>query len=151
MKINEITESFDSVVQGQIVRATNNLFTTSAAIGNRKIVFNASSYEAGSDIAPVTIWEVEFTEKSNDTGTTYGKSGSGNELQVFSFVIDSLNVLVARYAPAEITFSSHKADGNRTSLYRRMANRIKIPGYHLSDVESDSTSDIFRIVKDSAD
>lgn len=151
MKIKEITESFDSVVQGQLVRATNDHFTTSAVIGDRKIIFNASSYESENNNTPITIWEVEFTEKSNGTGSTYGKSGSGNELQVFSFVIDSINALVARYAPAEITFDSHKADGNRTSLYRRIGNRIKIPGYHLADVAMGSVSDTFRIVRDGID
>lgn len=148
MRIKDIIESFDSDVKGTLVRATNDLFTTSAQIGNRKIIFNASMYEAGMDINPEHVWEIEFTEKSSQTGTTYGKSGSGNELQVFSFVIESLKELVSRYSPSMIRFDSHKADGNRTSLYKRLARRIKLPGYHLADVESGNHSDFFTIVRD---
>ena len=145
MKISDFSliESFDSNVQGMLVRATNDLFTTKAEIGNRTIIFNASGFEEDSKFK----WEIEFTEKT--TGNiTYGKSGSGNEMQVFSFVIDSIKELISRYNPDEITFGSHKADNNRSSLYKRMATRIKLPGYHLADVESDSYTDIFSIVKD---
>lgn len=148
MRLDEITESFDTDVKGKLVRATNDLFTTSAEIGGRKIVFNASSYEAGMDTNPVTIWEIEFTERSPTSGTTYGKSGNGSEMAVFSFVIESIKELVSRYSPEEITFTSHKEDGNRSSLYSRIARRIKIPGYKLAPVDSVGPSDHFRIVRD---
>ena len=142
MRASEIIpESFDSNVQGKLVRATNDLFTTRATIGSRDIIFNAT-FDDNTD-----AWEIEFTEKG-DHGSTYGKSGMGNELQVFSFVIESINELVARYKPKEIEFSSHKADGNRSALYRRMLNRIKIPGYTPADIMSNEYTDIFSIKRD---
>lgn len=143
MRIADIvSESFDSNVQGKLVRATNDLFTTRATIGNRDIVFNAVSHDEDSN-----IWEIEFIEKGAH-GSTYGKSGMGNEMQVFSFVIESAKELVARYKPYEIQFSSHKADGNRSTLYQRMINKIKIPGYTPASVMSGEHTDIFRIVRD---
>lgn len=149
MKASEfsLSESFDSNVQGKLVRATNDLFTTSAEIGNRTIVFNASQFDEGMDIEPTSAWEIEFTEKTPGN-VTYSKSGSGNEMQVFSFVIESIKELVARYHPDALVFSSHKADGNRSSLYTRMLTRIKLPGYHVDNTESNNYTDLFRIVKD---
>jgi len=141
----KVDEAFDSEVKGDIVRATNNLFTTSASIGNRKIVFNASSYERGTE--GEAVWEIEFVEKKPGN-TTYGKTGSGNEMQVFSFVINSVKELVARYNPAEIEFISSKDDGNRSALYTKLINRIKIPGYRPANIASDVYSDVFRIVRD---
>lgn len=142
-----LSESFDSNVRGKLVRATNNLFTTSAEIGNRTIVFNAAQFDEGMDIDPASAWEIEFTEKTPGN-VTYGKSGSGNEMQVFSFVIESIKELISRYHPDALVFGSSKADGNRTSLYTRMLGRIKIPGYHVDDTESSNYTDMFRIVKD---
>lgn len=146
MRLYDISldESFDSDVAGKITRATNNLFTTEATIGDRRIIFNSSAYERGDND---TVWEIEFTEKKPGN-TTYGKTGSGGEMQVFSFVINSIKELISRYNPAEIEFGSHKADGNRSALYQRMINRIKIPGYHAADTVSGEHTDIFRIVRD---
>jgi len=144
MKASELTEVFNSDVKGQVVRATNDLFTTSAEINNRKIVFNASGFV---DANGKNIWEIDFIEKSN-SNVTFGKTGSGGELQVFSFVIESINELVSRYQPDEIIFGSHKEDGNRSALYARMAKRIKIPGYKFAGARSDTYTDVFSIVKD---
>jgi len=148
MKLSEFSllESFDSNVQGKLVRATNDSFTTKADIGNRTIVFNAAAY-IPDEARTGGEWEIEFTEKTPGNAT-YGKSGSGSEMQVFSFVIDSIRELVSRYSPDEIIFGSHKADNNRSSLYKRMAKKIKLPGYHLADIASDSYTDKFIIVKD---
>jgi hypothetical protein len=74
-------------------------------------------------------------------------------MQVFSFVIASIKELIARYAPAAIEFASHKADGNRSKLYQRMLGRIRIPGYHLAQANSDPSAadDFFKIVRESID
>jgi hypothetical protein len=148
MRANEIIESLDSDVESRLVRATNDLFTTEAIINNRKIIFNASKFSEILNGVEQEPWEIEFTEKSSAIGPTYGKSGNGGELQVFSFVIESMKELAARYSPDAMVFTSHKADGNRTSLYKRIGSRISIPGYHLADVEDVGPSDHFRIVRD---
>jgi hypothetical protein len=144
-----ITEVFTSNVSSEVVRATPDLYTTKATIGGRVIVFNASQYD---DDEGKSIWEIDFTEYEKDgTGTTFRKTGSGNELQVFSFVIESIKDLISSYHPDQLTFTSHKADDNRTKLYQRMLNRIKVPGYHAAPIDSGEYDDYFKIVKDNLD
>ena len=142
MKIRDIilNEIFDSNISGNLVRATADLFTTEAAIGDRKIVFNAAEFDGNK-------WEIEFYERRRGS-MSYGKTGAGSEMQVFSFIIESINELISRYHPDEITFSSHKADGNRTDLYKKIVSKIKVQGYHLSDIVAGQHADIFRIVRD---
>jgi hypothetical protein len=140
-----VDESFDSQVQGKLVRATDDLFTTKADIGGRTIVFNATSYIAG---RAGIFWEVDFSEKTANNGTTFAKTGGGGEMQVFSFVIESIKELIARYKPDAIEFSSHKADGNRSKLYQRMIQRIKIPGYHAKEMVPGEVDDHFSIIRD---
>ena len=144
-----ITEVFTSNVSSEVVRATSDLYTTKATIGGRVIVFNASQYD---DDEGKSVWEIDFTEYEKDgTGTTFRKTGSGNELQVFSFVIESIKDLISSYHPDQLTFISHKADDNRTKLYQRMLNRIKVPGYHAAPIDSGEYDDYFKIVKDNLD
>ena len=144
-----ITEVFTSNVPSEVVRATSDLYTTKATIGGRVIVFNASQFD---DDEGKSIWEIDFTEYEKDgTGTTFRKTGSGNELQVFSFVIESIKDLISSYHPDQLTFTSHKADDNRTKLYQRMLNRIKVPGYHAAPIDSGEYDDYFKIVKDNLD
>ena len=144
-----LNEVFTSNVPSEVVRATSDLYTTKATIGGRVIVFNASQYD---DDEGKSVWEIDFTEYEKDgTGTTFRKTGSGNELQVFSFVIESIKDLISSYHPDQLTFTSHKADDNRTKLYQRMLNRIKVPGYHAAPVDSGEYDDYFKIVKDNLD
>lgn len=135
MKIQELVlEAFDSNVPYDIVRAGNDLFTTKAVVNDRAIVFNAAANEEGTEGS--IVWEVDFYEKTPGN-MTFSKSGSGGEMQVFSFVIDSLKELAARYHPETIRFSSHKADMNRSKLYQRMIAKIAPGiGYQLADLKS---------------
>lgn len=143
--IEFINEAFDSQVPYNVVRASNDLFTTRATIGDRDVVFNSQGNNEGAQ--GTVVWEVDFYEKTPGN-MTFGKSGSGGEMQVFSFVINSLKELAARYHPDTIRFSSHKADENRTKLYQRMLTKIAPGlGYQLTDVESGGSDDIFVIKK----
>jgi hypothetical protein len=142
MKATEIlNEVFDSNVPGKVVKKTASSFITKATIGNRDIKFQAAGH-AGD-------WEVDFIEQSPKRGDTFGKSGSGNELQVFSFVIESLELFISLYSPAQVMFTSDKSDTNRTKLYKRMSKRVKIPGYHIEIADRGSAGyDIFKIIRD---
>lgn len=136
----KITEVFNSDVKGKVIKRTNNSFITKATIGDRDIKFQA----AGND----GDWEVDFIEQSSK-GDTFSKTGSGNELQVFSFVIESLQTFISMYAPAQVAFTSDKSDGNRSKLYNRMAKRINIPGYHIEHSDRGPAGyDIFKIIRD---
>ncbi len=136
----KITEVFNSDVKGRVVKRTNSSFITRATIGNRDIKFQAVGHEAD--------WEVDFIEQSSK-GDTFSKSGSGNELQVFSFVIESLQLFISMYAPDQVAFTSDKSDGNRSKLYARMAKRVSIPGYHVEHSDRGPAGyDIFKIIRD---
>jgi hypothetical protein len=146
-----ITEVFTSNVSSEVVRATPDLYTTKATIGGRVIVFNASQFE---NEHGESIWEIDFVEyEKNGIDATFGKTGSGSELQVFSFVIESIKDLIATYHPDQLLFTSSKADKNRTKLYQRMVNRVKVPGYHAAPVyvSGEHSDDYFYIVKDNLD
>jgi len=136
----DLAESFDSDVKGRVLKSTSNIFVTAAQIGSRIIRFTAASDYAG-------VWDVVFIEKS-ELGDTFGKSGSGNELQVFSFIINSLKFFISKYSPDIITFTADKGDSNRASLYTRLVQRIKEPGYHLENIETDETGKTFIIARD---
>jgi len=130
MKINEITESFDSNVPGTLVRATSGLFTSKAIINGRIILVNAVKLDDN-------YWDLDFSEKTQ-RGITFAKTGSGGEMQVFSFVINSIKELISRYAPDGLVFTSDKSDGNRSGLYQKMLKRVKIPGYEYEDGDTRS-------------
>jgi hypothetical protein len=138
-----IIEAFDSEVPYEVTRSTNDLFTTKADINNRTIVFNAQGNDEGNGLESSIVWEVDFYERSPGN-MTFGKSGSGGEMKVFSFIIDSLKELNARYNPQIIRFGSYRDDGNRTKLYQRMIAKIAPRiGYKLSDVKSSASDDVF--------
>jgi hypothetical protein len=145
-----ISESFNSDVAGKVVRKSNDLFVTQATIGNRDIKFTAASDSGPEKSDSLNNWEIDFRETSQTRGDTYGKSGSGNELQVFSFIIESIKLFISMYAPDSISFTSDKSDRSRSTLYARMANRIKIPGYHVEQKPGSSGYDLFYILRDKA-
>ena len=122
-------ESFDSNVESNTEYASNGIFKKRAIIGDREIFFTANcGYN--------DTWDIEFSEKSlngNRFEYKFGKTGSGNEMQVFAFVIDSVKELVSRYYPNRIEFSAATEDGSRSSLYSRLLKKIKIPKYHVED------------------
>jgi hypothetical protein len=120
-EFTNITESFNSDVKGKLTRNTSYMFSTETEIGNRRIVFIGAKNDDD-------IWDIMFEEKGSK-GSTFGKTGSGNEMQVFSFVIDSIKELISRHSPRIISFTAEKSDGNRSKLYTKMLTRIKIPGY----------------------
>jgi len=141
--VDLIRESFDSEVPYTVVRATTELFTTKTVINGRNIIFNSAGYNTANG----RIWEIEFSERSVDRGTTFGKTGSGGAMKVFSFVLQSITELISRVNPEIITFSSHKADGNRSKLYQRMLNQVKIPGYRSVEMQPGDNADYFQIVR----
>lgn len=145
MKVIEIAliESFDSNIKARLTRNTPEKFTLEADIGGRKIVFNAGKF-AGLEH---NMWEIEFTERTPGN-VTFGKSGKGSEMQVFSFVLDAIRELVSRHAPDEIQFTSDTADGNRTRLYKKLFAREAPAGYHLASETKGTGYDLFSFWRD---
>lgn len=145
MKMHELVESLDSDVPYSVVKASKTTFSTSAVIGHREVVFIAH-HEAYEDELE-DHWSVTFQETMGNNNYTYSKTGSGNELQVFSFVIASIKELIARYSPIAIAFESENDDGNRTSLYNKLIQKVKMPGYTHSRTIQGAHSTTFIIKK----
>lgn len=124
MKLNEL---FDKS-PGYLVQSDSaNLFKTTTNIGGNLYVFVASLDYGNTWGVHKEFWNVEFYEQ--DAGSRkYGKTGKGNELQVFSFVKDSFQEFLSRYAPEAIAFTAQKESGdsnnNRANLYSRMIKRL---------------------------
>lgn len=135
-----ITEVFNSDVPGKVIKSTNTHFVTRATIGDRDIKFTAVG-ESGE-------WEIGFVEHSAKASNTFSKTGSGNELQVFSFVIESIKLFLSQYSPDAAVFTSDKSDVNRSALYAKMAKRIKVPGYKVIQEPAAGSYDLFKIVRD---
>jgi hypothetical protein len=132
-----------------VTHATANAFEARAEIGDRGISFNAQTVDGEEP----DVWEVEFSEHATlktkviKLNQRYTKTGSGNELEVFSFVLAALREFVERYSPAKVLFTSEKADENRTSLYMRLAKRFKLSGYEVASISTIGDADQFEIVR----
>ena len=139
---SKLSELFTSGSEITVVKAKPDLFATrSAVLNNRVVVFMAAQDD------PET-WTIDFHEKG-PKGVTYKKSGSGKEVDVFNFIIKSVQEFVSRYQPENVSFSSEKSDQNRTNLYKRMVARINriAPGYQLASVTDRGSYDYFLISK----
>jgi len=93
-------------------------FLVTKTIGDRDITFMAVS-------GARNTWEIVFHEFDPKKGeTSMKKTGSGNEVAVFTFVMNSLRRFVEKHDPKEIHFDAEVSDENRVGLYRRMIERF---------------------------
>jgi hypothetical protein len=144
MRLSEIQESFNTLAPKQTVSSSPNGATVKTKIGNREIVYMV---HIGKGFEDETVATIEFSEKALDGKTsTYDKTGSGNEMQVFAFVIDCVRDTIIDYSPDIIEFVAVKSDGNRGRLYKKLAS--KISGYTLRDVEDGRFEELFVFVRD---
>lgn len=75
------------------------------------------------------VWNINFTSRLFHWKTGYGlksasKTGGGNELTVFSTVLDIIDKTVNRYGINNITFSAAKREPSRIKLYNRMTQTL---------------------------
>ena len=141
-KEEPLDEAFTSKVPYKVIKDTAYDFSTVAKIGDREIVFRA---EKETQIA----WMIDFVERKDEYpgSTSFAVTGSGNAMEVFSFVIASIKELITRYSPGIIQFDANKAENSRIDLYRRMINRVKIPGYSAYSAGGSDKFATFRIDK----
>lgn len=142
----KLTEILNKKVDYEVERASGTLFHTRAEIGGRIINFAAVEEAFGE-------WELSFGEMTA-TRATYAKTGSGNELEVFAMVKDSILEFISRNAPDVMYFTADKEGkkekNNRAELYDRLIKRFKIPGYKYSREKGD-LHDRFLFVKNGHD
>lgn len=140
MLLNEI---LDDKVDYKVIEDSDDIFGTSASIGGRTIQFFAEKYEPGK-------WTLSFGELKGRKLTT-DKTGNGSELAVFSMVKDSILEFVEKYDPKLMHFTAakeaFKEKNNRGSLYARLINRFKIPGYKFEYTKG-QYGDFFKLEKE---
>jgi len=122
-------ELLNRKVEYTVDRESNTSFQTSANIGDRTIKFSAWVTDEPD------AWEILFSERNDKISGTYSATGSGNELEVFSMVKDSILELISKYSPAKITFTADKEGNKRASVYDKLLKRFKVPGYTHSRVD----------------
>jgi hypothetical protein len=141
MKLDEL---LNSKVPYDVVKEGAGLFKTQAKIGERFITFSASLAEDEEN-----AWDVAFYE-SKDFWTPYtaARTGSGDELKVFSMVIASFKEFLDRYHPEVISFTADKEGDSdvRAKLYSRMAAKY-LNGWIGREVKHGNTTH-FTYVKD---
>lgn len=132
MKLNEL---LNSKVRYEVIEDSSYTFATRAKIGDRYIVFYAG------DQSGEGRWEIEFKEAKTDKlmgKSTFDLTGSGNELEVFAMVKDSIKELIATRKPEQIGFIADKADGSsRAQMYERLLKKFTPPGYEFERKDED--------------
>jgi hypothetical protein len=120
MKLNELFKAAD---HGGAVRDRNHgMFEIEKKIGDRVIRFVAHQDRI--------TWEVLFSELTDDVwadGEQKVKTdltGSGNEVEVFQFVLNCFRSLIKEHNPKRMEFSAKKSEESRVKLYRRMVKRF---------------------------
>ena len=142
MKLFEIkqimTELLDSEVEIKLMHALSEEFATSCEIDGNEYKFyadvdyDALPHETEDDEEGYKkaskIWEIKFAlqkPKANDYSSKvslYHKTGTGNQMKVFSFVMKSLDMFMKKYDhPKIVQFTADEP--SRVKLYRKMLAR----------------------------
>ena len=129
----KLTEILDSQPHYLVTKANPLHFCATGEIGkNRWITFVGERDEPG-------VWYVEFYEENLKTGLpTALMTGSGRELEVFSFVKRALGEIVKRYEPVIIRFTAAES---RVPLYKKLITKFKPHEYDLSTRIDDTDED----------
>lgn len=103
-------------------------YDVEAKIGDRIISFGAS--KSGEK------WSVAFLEKKNFALNfqTFDITGSGKEFEVFSFVKQCIERLIAKHHPEVIKFSADKSNKSRAGVYEKLLKRF-LKGYTFAKKE----------------
>jgi hypothetical protein len=150
-----LEESLDSHGPVDVIKTTSSLFVAKAEFDERDITLTAELQ----DDEHANSWDVSFKEHPNLNASVlrldrsqYGKTGSGQEFKVFAFVLAAIQEFIERYSPELVTFTSSKFDGARSSLYKRMLNKMLTQGpssmriYKLSSI-SDIGTDLRFVIE----
>lgn len=132
MKLHEIMNKGSTY---EVIRATPGSFRTSKDVGNHNLVFVATLDEDSDN-----VWQVAFFVKQPDKLSTE-PTNDFKAGEVLSFVGNSLQEFIERYAPETIVYSIDK-DGfgdKRDAVYERMFKTFapKYERTHISDAGSD--------------
>jgi len=147
MLIKEILNKKSSF---SVIKDNDRQYFTEIKIGNK--TFNFAAVKMGG-----RKWGIAFGDvQKNDIGLqrlSYVPTNDKNQLEVFSFVKDSIFAFIEKHDPGMITFEAKSDSGKlktaRADTYERLINRFKLPGYtvHRGIMPGDN-EETFSITKD---
>jgi hypothetical protein len=135
MKLNEL---FGSADHGAEVENSEHHFNVKKMIGDRLISFSA-------DRSDRDDWEVSFAEWRGDK-VSVDMTGSGNEIQVMSFVVACMRDFIKRRNPERIVFGSEFSDKSRSTVYHHLVKRFG-GDYELSPDDGEHGLDLFALTR----
>jgi hypothetical protein len=124
-----LTELFSTSPQHEVVDVDEKLYSEVSHIGGREVIFECELNQLDDS------WEIAFHEvikKNGKEEITNKKTGSGSELQVFSFIIEAIKRFIKKYKPEVFYFSATDKEPSRAKLYQRLVNRWKVPNYKMT-------------------
>jgi len=162
MKLDEL---LDNALPYKIVKNSDGVFAAQFTAGDREIYFSAEN-EGAMDDFDEGEWHIVFGEiqikkrttlklKSTDPDTVktlaFNKTGSGNEIQVFSTLKSIISKLIKEHNPKRLLFSADKdVKNNRARLYAKLFKKNMPSGWKVltGDNEVDHEPVLFSIVKE---
>lgn len=149
MKLNELFDQPNDSIQ---MKQSGGMVDFTATLSDDSQIdceFYKSKHYAGRN-----NWYFSFTRKesgAHDWTRSNGKTGTGNEMEVFATVVEMASRFVAKIQPDVIQFTAEKQFDDprrmsRANLYKRMAARLAGNAY---DVKFDNDPDAvhFTLVK----
>jgi hypothetical protein len=112
-KKKPVKELFDKPMGSNIEQDDDVAFTASAPIDDENMLMFAASHFGSNN------WGIFFAVNGNMSLTQ-----KGNEIAIFSTVIDLLKKFVKERKPKTIRFTGDEAEGGRVDLYRRLVRRF---------------------------
>jgi hypothetical protein len=123
MKLNELFDKEDHGGKVAVDRKNgyDPVFEVTKQIGGREITFTVEK-----DLG--VRYVISFSEDSEQTESgeksNHGLTGSGNEIEVMSFVMACMREFIQKFNPKAMEFSAFKTEQSRVQLYKRMIKRF---------------------------
>ena len=134
MKLDEI---LGKPLDYKIAEQTKSFYQVEFTAGKREIRFIAQNESLEYGDEDDGEWMIEFGETTSDGSVAHGKTGSGNEFEVFATLKSILVDFIEKRNPTAILFSADKdKKNNRARVYAKMFQKNLPAGWHLEKDET---------------
>ena len=135
----QINELFDRPARWRLVKDTDKIIKYRSSIDDKDLL--VFFYRRGSN-----KWEVAFAVDQEFSAT-----GEGDEIKVFSTVLDIISDVIQTKEPEELNFAAEKSldsSSSRIRLYNRLIKRFaRDHGYRLTDKDDRRWEVVYTLVK----
>ena len=135
----QINELFDKPARWRLLKDTDKIIKYGSSIDDKDLV--VLFHRRGSN-----KWEVSFAVDGMASVT-----GGGDEIKVFSTVLDIISDFIKNKDPEELNFTAEKSldsSSSRIRLYNRLIRRFaRDHGYRLSDKDDHGWKVVYTLVK----